>query len=326
MIPNDVPVVSDPLLRAAEGDGGRRRWLRRAAGLAALLGTGAAGAAGAAPTRPLRVVASFSILADLVAQVAGPLAEVTALVGPDADAHVFQPAPADVRRLAQADLVVVNGLGFEGWMTRLISSAGYRGPVLTCTDGLPLRAPAPTAAPADPHAWQDPAHVRHYVARIRDALIAARPAEAGTLRQRAAAFDAELVALDRRIRAEIATLAPEQRRLVTTHDAFAAFAAAYGIEFLAAQGWNTDSEPSAGDVARLIRQIRRQQVRAVFIENVTDARLVERIARETGATVGGTLYSDALSAPSGPAGSYLRLMAHNVATLMAGLRGQPAPR
>ena len=327
MIPNDVP-VSVPRLRAAEGDGGRRRWLRRAAGLAALLGAGAAagaaGAAGAAPARPLRVVASFSILADLVAQVAGPLAEVTALVGPDADAHVFQPAPADVRRLAQADLVVVNGLGFEGWMTRLIGSAGYRGPVLTCTDGLPRRAPAPTAAPADPHAWQDPAHVRHYVARIRDALIAARPAEAETLRQRAAAFDAELVALDRRIRAEIATLAPEQRRLVTTHDAFAAFAAAYGIEFLAAQGWNTDSEPSAADIARLIRQIRRQQIRAVFVENVSDARMVQRIARETGAVVGGTLHSDALSAPGGVADSYLKMMSHNAATLLAGLRGPAA--
>lgn len=310
--------------------------------MAALLGSALRPAAAA--DRPLRVVASFSILADLAAQVAGPVAEVSALVGPDADAHVFQPSPADVRRLAQADLVIVNGLGFEGWMTRLIGSAGYRGPVLTCSDGLKPRA-APVEAgqdhaghadahghgaaqsgggAPDPHAWQDIANARHYVARIRDALVTARPAQAELLRRRAAAYDAELAALDRRIRADFATLAPQQRRVVSSHDAFGYFAAAYGLEFLAAQSWNTDSEPSAADIARLIRQIRRQQIRAVFVENVSDARMVQRIARETGAVVGGTLHSDALSAPGGMADSYLKMMSHNAATLLAGLRGPAA--
>jgi zinc/manganese transport system substrate-binding protein len=310
--------------------------------MAALLGSALRPAAAA--DRPLRVVASFSILADLAAQVAGPVAEVSALVGPDADAHVFQPSPADVRRLAQADLVIVNGLGFEGWMTRLIGSAGYRGPVLTCSDGLKPRA-APVEAgqdhaghadahghgaaqsgggAPDPHAWQDIANARHYVARIRDALVTARPAQAELLRRRAAAYDAELAALDRRIRADFATLVPQQRRVVSSHDAFGYFAAAYGLEFLAAQSWNTDSEPSAADIARLIRQIRRQQIRAVFVENVSDARMVQRIARETGAVVGGTLHSDALSAPGGVADSYLKMMSHNAATLLAGLRGPAA--
>lgn len=310
--------------------------------MAALLGSALRPAAAA--DRPLRVVASFSILADLAAQVAGPVAEVSALVEPDADAHVFQPSPADVRRLAQADLVIVNGLGFEGWMTRLIGSAGYRGPVLTCSDGLKPRA-APVEAgqdhaghadahgrgaaqggggAPDPHAWQDIANARHYVARIRDALVTARPAQAELLRRRAAAYDAELAALDRRIRADFAALAPQQRRVVSSHDAFGYFAAAYGLEFLAAQSWNTDSEPSAADIAQLIRQIRRQQIRAVFVENVSDARMVQRIARETGAVVGGTLHSDALSAPGGMADSYLKMMSHNAATLLAGLRGPAA--
>lgn len=310
--------------------------------MAALLGTALRPAAAA--DRPLRVVASFSILADLAAQVAGPVAEVSALVGPDADAHVFQPSPADVRRLAQADLVIVNGLGFEGWLTRLIGSAGYRGPVLICSDGLKPRAAPVEGGPdhaghaqghghshaqggagaPDPHAWQDIANARHYVARIRDALVTARPAQAELLRRRAAAYDAELAALDRRIRADFATLAPQQRRVVSSHDAFGYFAAAYGLEFLAAQSWNTDSEPSAADIARLIRQIRRQQIRAVFVENVSDARMVQRIARETGAVVGGTLHSDALSAPGGVADSYLKMMSHNAATLLAGLRGPAA--
>ena len=152
----------------------------------------------------------------------------------------------------------------------------------------------------------------------------ARPAQAELLRRRAAAYDAELAALDRRIRADFATLAPQQRRVVSSHDAFGYFAAAYGLEFLAAQSWNTDSEPSAADIARLIRQIRRQQIRAVFVENVSDARMVKRIARETGAVVGGTLHSDALSAPGGMADSYLKMMSHNAATLLAGLRGPAA--
>ena len=310
--------------------------------MAALLGSALRPAAAA--DRPLRVVASFSILADLAAQVAGPVAEVSALVGPDADAHVFQPSPADVRRLAQADLVIVNGLGFEGWMTRLIGSAGYRGPVLICSDGLKPRAAPVEGGPdhaghaqghghshaqggagaPDPHAWQDIANARHYVGRIRDALVTARPAQAELLRRRAAAYDAELAALDRRIRADFAALAPQQRRVVSSHDAFGYFAAAYGLEFLAAQSWNTDSEPSAADIARLIRQIRRQQIRAVFVENVSDARMVQRIARETGAVVGGTLHSDALSAPGGVADSYLKMMSHNAATLLAGLRGPAA--
>jgi zinc/manganese transport system substrate-binding protein len=269
-------------------------------------------------SRPLRVVASFSILADLVAQTGGPAVDVTALVGPDADAHVFQPAPADVRRLAQAELLVVNGLHFEGWMTRLIASAGYRGPVLVCSDGLAPRRIA-GAAQADPHAWQDLANARHYVGRIRDALVAARPAQAEALRRRAADYLAQIDALDHEIRAGFAAIAAAERRVVTSHDAFGHFAAAYGVEFIAARGWNTDSEPSAADVARLIRQIRQQRARAVFVENITDARLMQRIAQESGAVVGGTLYSDALSVPGSSADTYLKMFRHNARTLLDGL-------
>jgi zinc/manganese transport system substrate-binding protein len=293
----------------------RRQWML---GAAAAVLSPLAGAQTAA--RPLRVVASFSILADLVASVGGPDAEVHALVGRDADAHVYQPAPADVKRVAQADLVVVNGLHYEGWLTRLVQSAGFKGPVLVCSDGLTLRR---MGADPDPHAWQDLASARHYVARIRDALVQARPAQADALRRRAADYTAQLDALDRQIRADFAALPADRRRVVTSHDAFGYFAAAYGIEFLAAQRWNTDSEPSAADVARLIRQIRAQRAAALFVENISDPRLVQRIAQETGAIVGGTLYSDALSAPGTAADSYLKLFRHNAQTLLAGLRRSP---
>lgn len=267
--------------------------------------------------RPLRVVASFSLLADLVASVGGSEVEVTALVGPDADAHVFQPAPVDLRRMAQADLVVVNGLHFEGWLTRLVQTSGFKGTVLVCSDGL---TPRRLGAEADPHAWQDLANARHYVQRIRDALVASRPAQAAVLRQRAADYTARLDETDRWFRAELAAIPAQRRRVVTTHDAFGYLGAAYGIEFLAAQRWNTDSEPTASDVARLIRQIRQQSAAAVFVENIADQRLMQRIARESGATVGGTLYSDALSAPGTAVDTFLKMFRHNAQTLLAGLR------
>jgi len=297
----------------------RRQWLVLA-GAAALSSVAEAQTAAQTAARPLRVVASFSVLADLVANVGGPDVDVHALVGRDADAHVYQPAPADVKRVAQADLVVVNGLHYEGWLTRLVQSAGFKGPVLVCSDGL---TPRRMGADPDPHAWQDLASARHYVARIRDALVQARPAQADVLRRRAADYTAQLDALDRQVRADFAALPADRRRVVTSHDAFGYFAAAYGIEFLAAQRWNTDSEPSAADVARLIRQIRAQRAAALFVENISDPRLVQRIAQETGAVVGGTLYSDALSAPGTAADSYLKLFRHNAQTLLAGLRRNP---
>jgi zinc/manganese transport system substrate-binding protein len=269
--------------------------------------------------RPLRVIASFSILADLLRNVAGPAIEVATLVGPNADAHVFEPSTMDARRLSNAELVVVNGLGFEGWLDRLVRASGYRGPVLTASAGI---TPRLMGATPDPHAWQAIAHADSYVTRLRDALMKARPAEASAIRERSALYLQRLATLDADVRKTFAAIPKERRRVITSHDAFGYFGAAYGIEFLAPQGMSTDSEASAATVARLVEQIRRQGVRAVFIENISDPRLVERIAREGGATVGGRLYSDALSAPGTEADTYLKLFAHNAATLAAGMQGR----
>lgn len=284
----------------------------------------------AAAAHTPRLVASFSILADLLRRVAPPDFEVSALVGPDADAHSFEPSPADARRLAQADLVVVNGLGYEGWLTRLVKVSGYRGPLVTASDGIgALRSPGGTgqgSAPqgghaghthdtsegVDPHAWQDLGLARRYVQNIAQALQQRWPARAAEVARRRDAYLAEIDALDRRLRGLLEAIPRAQRRVLTSHDAFAYLGRAYGIDFIAAQGWTTHSEPSAAAVARLLRQIRQQQVRAVFIENMSDRRLIERIATEGGVRVGGTLYSDALSAPGGPAASYLELYERNV--------------
>ncbi len=267
-------------------------------------------------TAPLRVVASFSILADLLRNIGGPAVEVTSLVGPDADAHVYQPRPADVQRLAAADLVVINGLGFEGWMSRLVRTSGYRGELVLASAGIEARR---ARREPDPHAWQDLRLTQRYVQTLADALVRARPAERDGLLARAATYIDQLQDLDTRVRTRLGALPREQRRVITSHDAFGYFGAAYGVEFLSAQGMSTDSEPSAATVARLIQQIRRQGVRAVFVENISDPRLIERIAREGGVRVGGRLYSDALSGPSGPAATYLQLFAHNADAICTAL-------
>ena len=265
---------------------------------------------------PLQVVATFSILADMVREVGGPAVEVSALVGPNADAHVFEPTPSDVRRMARADLVVANGLRFEGWIERLIKASGYRGQVVVASAGItPLR----LDGGADPHAWQNLANGQRYAETIRAALVAAAPARAAEINTRAAAYQQRLIALDQDTRSRIAALPESRRRVITSHDAFGYFAAAYGVRFIAPRGWTTGSEPSAEAVARIVRQARETKASALLVENISDPRLIERIAREAGLKVGGALYSDALSAPGTAADTYVHLFAHNVRTLVGAM-------
>jgi zinc/manganese transport system substrate-binding protein len=273
-----------------------------------------------AQTQAPRVVASFSILADMAQELAPAGVQVTALVGPDSDAHVYEPSPADGRRLAQADLVLINGLGFEGWIERMVKVSGYRGVVVVASQGIEPRSGG--HHDADPHAWQDLALARRYAANLSAAFAQRWPAQRDEITRRGADYVARIDSLDAQVRGWLGAVPRAQRRVITSHDAFGYFGAAYGVDFLAPQGWNTHSEPSAAAVARLIRQIKTEGVRAIFIENISDPRLVERIAREGGVRVGGTLYSDALSRPGGPADTYLNLFKHNASVLAQAL----APR
>lgn len=267
---------------------------------------------------PLKVIASFSILGDLVTQVGGDHVAVRTLVGPNGDAHVYELTPADARDTAAAGLVVVSGLGFEGWLDRLVEASGYSGPVAIASDGVtPLR----LEGAADPHAWQSVANTEIYVKNIVTALCAADAADCSDYEANGAAFLAELGALDASIKSGVAAIASEKRKVITTHDAFAYFAHEYGVEFLAPQGVSTDSEASAGDVARLIEQIRHEGVSAIFVENISDPRLIQQIAAETGIELGGELYSDALSEPGGPAATYLDMMRHNASLLQSAMLG-----
>jgi zinc/manganese transport system substrate-binding protein len=264
----------------------------------------------------LNVVASFSILGDLAKNVGGERVSVTTLVGPNGDVHVYTPAPADAKKIADAKLVIVNGLGLEGWLPRLVQSSGSKARIVAATEGI---APLKVGSSADPHAWQSVANAKLYVANIRDALAAADPAGAGAYRGNAESYLAKLDALDREVRAGVVQIPQSRRKVISTHDAFGYFAAAYGIEFVAPLGVSTESEPSARDIASIISQIRTSKIPAVFLENISDVRLIRRIAAETGARVGGTLYSDSLTDEKGDAPTYIELVRHNIKALTSAL-------
>lgn len=283
----------------------------------------------AQPRRPV-VVASFSILGDMVRQVAGDRVALRVLAGPETDAHLFQPRPSEAEAVRGADLVVRNGLGFEPWLDRLLRSTAYRGPVATASEGItPRRAdPAGTSghghgqgAP-DPHAWQDLRLAQSYARRIGEGLAAADPAGAAALREAAEAYAARLGALDAWVRERIATVPPERRLVITSHDAFGYFGDAYGVRFLAPQGLGAEAQPSAAAVAALIRQIRAARVSAVFIEGPGSQAVMERLARDAGVRVRGRLYADTLSAPDGPAPSFEAMVRHNLALMVPAMLGE----
>lgn len=271
-----------------------------------------------AAAQKLKVVATFSIVGDMVERVAGDKVELTTLVDPDADAHVFEPTPTDARAIAGAQIVFANGLNFEPWLDRLIKSTNARAKVIKVSQGVRARTFKQGNAP-DPHAWQDAHNATAYVGNIALALAAADPANAVKYRANGADYINEIKALDSEISIAFAKIPKTDRRVITSHDAFGYFAAAYFVEFIAPLGTSTEEQASAKGVARLIEQIRREKIRAVFVENITDPRLIEQIARETGAKIGGKLYSDALSTKAGPAPTYIAMMRHNVRLLTAAM-------
>jgi zinc/manganese transport system substrate-binding protein len=306
--------------------------------------------AGAHAADKVKAVASFSILGDMVKEVGGERVEVTTLVGPDGDAHVYEPTPADARNLAASNILFVNGLGFEGWMDRLEKSSGFKGPVVVASKGVSPRTMVEEEGHGhghgdehakdedhghdehakgeehegveeitDPHAWQSLANGKIYVANIRDGLIAADPDGKAIYEANAAKYLDAIATEEAAVKDTLGKLPEDRRRIITSHDAFGYFGAAYGIEVIAPEGVSTESEASAKDVAKIIRQIKAEHIPAVFIENITDHRLLDQIARETGAKIGGTLYTDALSGPHGPAPTYLDMFRHNVATLSQAL-------
>ncbi len=297
--------------------------------LSILLGLFLAALAGPVLAQPVKVVASFSILGDMIRQVGGDQVKVTVLVGPDSDAHVYQPTPADAKAMAEADLIVINGLGFEGWMSRLIKSSGAKSPVTVAATG--AKTQSMQSGPdkghhghkhgkaTDPHAWQNLANGQIYVANIVKALSAVAPDRADTFRAAGERYTRRLSDLDVWVRTTLAEIPRENRKAISSHDAFGYFATAYDITFIAPIGGSTDAEPTAKSVAAIIKQIRTEKVRALFVENMSNPRLIQQIAREANGIVGDKLFSDALSPPDGPAPTYEAMFRHNTGALKTAL-------
>ncbi|EJK98494.1 metal ABC transporter substrate-binding protein [Pseudomonas chlororaphis] len=263
----------------------------------------------------LAVVTSFSILADITRQVGGEHIQITDMVGPDADAHTYEPTPDNAKALLKARLIIKNGLGFEPWLDRLVASTGTRATVITASRGvIPRSLDEDGETVPDPHAWHNLANAELYVGNITKALVAADPANQADYQRNSQAYLKRIYALLAEAKAKFGALPPGNRKIVTSHDAFGYLGQAYGIDFMAPQGLSTEREPSAAEVAALITQIRNARVKAVFMENIKDARLLKQIADESGAHIGGTLYSDALAA-KGPASTFTGLFEYNLNTL-----------
>ncbi len=275
----------------------------------------------AAAADKLQVVTSITVLADIAKQVGGDTVEVRSLVGPNGDAHVYEPTPQDAQAVTKAGLVVVNGLELEGWMDRLVSASGTKATIVVATEGVPTRKMDEDGQEiTDPHAWNSAANGAIYAANIAKALAAADPAHAAAYQANGAKYEAELKALDAWARSEVASIPAAKRKVITSHDAFGYLGAAYGIEFHAPVGFSTESEASAGDIAKLIDQIKQEHIKAVFIENATDPRLVQQVAKASGAEMGGELYAEALSAADGPASTYAKMFRYNISLLVAGMK------
>ena len=266
----------------------------------------------------LAVVASFSILADMTREVAGPVAAVHTLVPPDGDVHAYEPRPSDLVAIRDAALVVTNGLGLEGWLTRLLPASGSKAPVVVAAAAV---TPRRLGEARDPHAWQDPHNGVLYQRAIAEGMVRIAPAHAATIRARADDYARRIARMDSWIQQQVATVPPERRRILTSHDAFFYFGERYGIEFIGVQGIDTESEPSAAAIAALVRQIRAEKIHTVFIENMTSPALARTVARESGAVLGPVVYSDALSPPGGPADTYLKMFRYNATQFVAAMRG-----
>lgn len=295
--------------------------MRRLTCLLGLCGIFSLAPAHAAAPHVVHAVASFTVLADVVAHVGGTHVTVTSLVPPDGDPHEFEPSPDDARQLRQADVVFMSGEGLESWFARLAHAAGYQGTPVIVSNGIDIYTEKDgQQAETDPHVWNSVPNVIIWAANIRDALIAADPADADDIRASAGAYITQLRTLDHDIRTQIATIPVERRRVLTSHDAFGYYGRAYGVTFMAPQGLSTETEASAGAVAKLIGQIQQSGMTTYFLENATDPRLVQQVAHATGARPGGELYAEALSPVGGPAPDYITMMRHNTELMVQAMR------
>ena len=278
--------------------------------------------AGIAAAAPIKTIASITIIADMVHEVGGDLVEVQSVVGPDGDAHEYEPKPQDSKDLSAAKVVFVNGLGLDTWIQKITEASGFKGPIITTTKGIkPRHMDEDGKEIVDPHAWQDLSNGQIYVTNIAEGLCAADAADCEKFRSYAMAYNTKLAELDKEVKAKFAALPASAKQVVTTHDAFGYFSDAYGVHFLAPEGFSTEAEPSADAIAKIIRQIKADKIKALFLENMSDPRVIEAIAAETNVRPGPPLYADALSKPDEGSDTYIKMFQHNTETLIKAMAG-----
>ena len=292
-----------------------------------------------------KIVVSFSILEDLVSVIGGKRVHVTSLVRRNMDSHMFQPTPRQAKIVASADLVIMNGLGFEGWMERLVKASGYKGKTIVATDNIPKLKfeddhddhddhkkddhghkkdhddhHGHGHGEWDPHVWLSVPKMKIYVTNVAEAMSRMDPSSKTYYMKNLKKYISDLNNLDKFIRRSINSIPKKDRVVITSHEAFGHLSNEYGIEFLAPQGLSTETRASASKIASIVRFIKKHSVKAVFPENITDNRLIEQISKQTKIKIGASLYSDALSEKNGPAGTYLNYMRYNVNTIVNALK------
>jgi zinc/manganese transport system substrate-binding protein len=305
----------------------RRRALRAAA-IAASIALALSSAKSRAADK-IDVVATFSVIADMMTQIAQDRVRLTTIVGPDGDSELYRATMADAKAVAEAKIVFMNGINdeFEPWLEPLLKQVKFAGAKVVVSRGAKTLAASEENAPSgkpmpaalDQHAWLDPKNGIIYVKNIAEALAKQDPANAAFYHARAAAYTDELKALDAWAKTEIAAIPAAKRRIISSHDSLEYLAKAYNITLISVNGWTNNSEPSAAELARLTQQIKKERVRALFLDSITDPRVMQRIGQEAGISIGDTLYGDALSKPGGVADTYVKMIRHDIGALKAGM-------
>jgi len=296
--------------------------------LGSLHGCGRPGAGYAsAPSQPLRVLAVETFLADMAQNVAGDRLQVQALLPIGADPHGYEPTPADVVRVAECDLLIVNGAGFEGFIQQLLASAGGQHRVIEASAGLTSRSPRPGEATGDhpegdPHFWLDPNNAIHYVENIRDGLSQADPGGAAIYAWNAESYVAQLRTLDQWVVEQVRQVPPERRLLVTNHESFGYYADRYGFQVIGTivPSVSSGASPSAQQLARLVERIKATGAPVIFLETGTNPQLAQQVARETGVAVVTGLHTHSVTAPGGPAPTYVEMIRYNTRAIVEALR------
>lgn len=268
--------------------------------------------------KPL-IVGTASMFSDMAANIGGDLIETATIVPIGGDPHIYEPTPGDVRLILQANLILKNGLTFEGWIQELIANSGATAEVVTITEGITPIVSEKHQNATDPHAWMEPINGKIYAGNIKDALIKLLPEHTAQLQTQYDNYIRQLDELDKYIQENIAKIEPSKRILITSHDSFHYYGKRYGVRLESVLGTSTDADVRTSDLMRLNQVIRENNIPVVFIESTINPKLLNQVASDNKISIGGKLYSDSLGEPDSPANTYINMIRYNTDVIVKGL-------